>query len=75
LFFQYYRAEQILKRGLVIAPDGAAALFERGDPQQTAKRDYTSNIQNAASELPLHIACGNSPSDGRTLDMVKLISD
>ena len=33
------------------------------------------NVQNAAGELPLHIACGRTRSDGQTLDIVKAVSD
>ena len=40
----------IPKRGQVITPDGAAALFERGGPQQTAKRDLYICRPNISSQ-------------------------
>jgi len=40
----------IPKMGQVIAPDGAAALFERGGPQQTAKRDLYICRPNISSQ-------------------------
>ena len=38
------------------------------------EKHCSANIQNAAGELPLHIACGRSRY-GQTLDIVKVVSD
>jgi len=49
-YFETYKTCSSTKRGQVIAPDGAAALFERGGPRQTAKRDLYICRPNISSQ-------------------------